>query len=36
MMGSLTIFGTVEMQSVLRTFDLLGVGFIMLWLLLPL
>jgi len=35
-MGSLTIFGPVEMQFVLRTFDLLGVCLIMLWLLSPL
>ena len=35
-MGSLTIFGTVELQFLLRTFDILGVGLILLWALSPL
>ena len=35
-MGSLTIFGTVEMQFLLRTFDLLGIGLVLLWALSPL
>ena len=36
LMGSLTIFGTVELQFLLRTFDLLGIGLIALWALSPL
>ena len=35
-MGSLTIFGTVELQFLLRTFDILGIGLIALWALSPL
>ena len=35
-MGSLTIFGTVELQFLLRTFDILGIGLIALWTLSPL
>lgn len=35
-MGSLTIFGTVELQYMLRTFDVLGIGLIALWALSPL
>ena len=35
-MGSLTIFGTVELQFLLRTFDILGIGLIVLWALSPL
>ena len=35
-MGSLTIFGTVELQFLLRTFDLLGIGLVLLWALSPL
>ena len=35
-MGSLTIFGTVELQVMLRTFDMLGIGLILLWALSPL
>ena len=35
-MGSLTIFGTVELQVLLRTFDVLGIGLVMLWALSPL
>lgn len=34
-MGSLTIFGTVELQFLLRTFDVLGVSLILLWALSP-
>lgn len=30
-MRSLTTFGTVELQVMLRTFDMLGVGLILLW-----
>ncbi|CAD6588389.1 MAG: hypothetical protein ASARMPREDX12_003254 [Alectoria sarmentosa] len=36
LMGSLTIFGTVELQILLRTFDVLGIGLIALWALSPL
>ena len=35
-MGSLTIFGTVELQVMLRTFDMLEIGLILLWALSPL
>ena len=35
-MGSLTIFGTVELQVLLRTFDVLGIGLVLLWALSPL
>ena len=35
-MGSLTIFGTVELQFLLRTFDVLGIGLVLLWTLSPL
>ena len=35
-MGSLTIFGTVELQFWLRTFDILGIGLIALWAISPL
>ena len=35
-MGSLTIFGAIELQVLLRTFDLLGIGLIVLWALSPL
>lgn len=34
-MGSLTIFGTVELQFLLRTFDTLGVSLVLLWALSP-
>lgn len=35
-MGSLTIFGAIELQVLLRTFDLLGVSHVVLWALSPL
>ena len=35
-MGSLTIFGTVELQILLRTFNVLGIGLVLLWALSPL
>ena len=35
-MGSLTIFATIELQFLLRTFDILGLGLILLWGLSPL
>ena len=35
-MGSLTIFGTLELQFLLRTLDILGIGLIALWALSPL
>ena len=35
-MGSLTMFGTVELQFLLRTFDILGIGLVLLWALSPL
>lgn len=35
-MGSLTIFGAIELQVLLRTFDFFGVSLIMLWALSPL
>lgn len=36
MMGSLTIFGTIELQVLLRTFDLFGLALVVLWVFSPL
>ena len=35
-MGSLTMFGAIELQFLLRTFNLLGVGLVVLWIFSPL
>ena len=35
-MGSLTMFGAIELQLLLRTFNFLGVGLVVLWILSPL
>ena len=35
-MKSLTIFGTIELQFLLRTFDILGISLVLLWALSPL